>query len=66
MDGSSRGRQPPLELRREFADSRLEEQILIRVFEMVVPAIRCGLKDDQRSMPGPSNEQFNSSSAKGA
>jgi hypothetical protein len=66
MDGSSRGWRLPLELRREFASSRLEEQILIRVFELVVPVIRRGWRDDERSGNGPGHEQFNGSFAKGA
>jgi hypothetical protein len=66
MDGSSRGRQSALELRREFAGSRLEEQILIRVFELVVPVIRRGWTDDERSATGQSNEEFTSPLAKGA
>jgi hypothetical protein len=65
MDGSSRGRQPALELIREFAGSRLEEQILIRVFELVVPIIRHRW-DDERSAIERSNEQFNRPLAKGA
>ncbi len=66
MDGSSRGWQLPLELRREFAGSRLEEQILIRVFELVVPVIRHGWRDDERSGIEQGREQFNGLFAKGA
>lgn len=40
MEGSRRGWLPPLEVRREFAGSRLEEQILVRTYELVVPVIR--------------------------
>lgn len=65
MDGSSRGRQPALELERDFAGSRLEEQILIRVFELLVPVVRRGW-DDERSATGQSDERFNSALAKGA
>jgi hypothetical protein len=65
MDGSGRGRRPPLELKQEFSNSRLEEQILIRAFEMVVPVIRRDW-DDERSATGRGDEQFNTSLAKGA
>jgi hypothetical protein len=44
MEGSVRGRQFSLEIQRDFASSRLEEQILIRVFELVTPAIRRTLR----------------------
>jgi hypothetical protein len=40
MEGLHRRRQSPLPLHREFAGSRLEEQILKRVFELVLPACR--------------------------
>jgi len=66
MDGSSRGWQVPLQLRQEFAGSRLEEQILVRVFELVVPVSRYGRGDDKRSGIGQDHEQFNRSFAKGA
>jgi hypothetical protein len=67
MDGSRRGRQPPLEVQRDSAGSRLEEQILIRVFELVVPVIRRNLTEDRplmRAVPG--EEQFAFPRAKGA
>jgi hypothetical protein len=66
MDGSSRGWQLSPQLKREFAGSRLEDQILIRVFELVVPVIRRGWRDDERSGIGQGYEQFNGSFAKGA
>jgi len=40
MDGLCRSQQRPLAVQREFAGSRLEEQILIRTYELVVPTIR--------------------------
>ena len=43
MEGLRRGRKPPLQLERGFASSRLEPQILMRVYELVVPIIRRGL-----------------------
>lgn len=38
MDGSARRRQAPLSLQRDFAGSRLEQQILARAFELIVPS----------------------------
>jgi hypothetical protein len=43
MEGSRRGRQPPLDVQREFAGSRLEERILVCTYELVVPVIRRSL-----------------------
>jgi len=40
MEGNVLARRFSLEVQRYFAGSRLEEQILIRVFELVTPAIR--------------------------
>jgi hypothetical protein len=40
MEGSVLGRWSSLEVQRDFAGSRLEERILIRVFELITPAIR--------------------------
>lgn len=40
MDGQRRLRRPPPEVRREFAGGRLESQVLIRAYELVVPVIR--------------------------
>lgn len=37
MEGSSRRRSPALSVQREFAGSRLEEQIVRQAFELVVP-----------------------------
>lgn len=39
MEGTSWRRQPALSLQREFAGSRLEEQILRRAFALVIPAL---------------------------
>jgi len=49
MEGCVLGHQVALEVRRDFAGSRLEEQILIRVFELVTPAIRRTLGENERS-----------------
>jgi len=40
MEETSRGRQPPLKVEREFAGSRLEQQILVRAYELAAPIIR--------------------------
>lgn len=52
MEETSRGRQPPLKVEREFAGSRLEQQILVRAYELASPIIRT------RMSPVPSNESF--------
>jgi hypothetical protein len=41
MEGSRRGRKPPWDVEREFGSSRLEGQILSRVYELVLPVVRC-------------------------
>jgi hypothetical protein len=59
MEGSGRSRRPTLALQREFAGSRLEEQVLRRAFELVVPGRRRAVPVNQRSAteadnsPGP-------------
>ena len=40
MEEKRRGRQPPPRVERAFAGSRLEKQILIRVYELAAPTIR--------------------------
>ncbi len=40
MDGATRGRKPPLEVRREFTTSRQEAQVLMQTYERIVPVIR--------------------------
>jgi hypothetical protein len=40
MDDQRRVGRPPPEVRREFAGCRLESQVLIRTYELVVPVIR--------------------------
>jgi hypothetical protein len=40
MEEKRRGRQPPLTIERAFAGSRLEQQILIRVYELAAPILR--------------------------
>lgn len=39
MEGTTRRRKPPLTVQREFAGSRLEEQILSRLYELAVPVL---------------------------
>jgi len=40
MDGTKRGRKPPLEVRREFTTSRLEVQVWTQAYELLVPVVR--------------------------
>ena len=39
MEGSRRRQKPPLGVERGFANSRLERQILVRVYGLVVPVV---------------------------
>lgn len=55
MEEPGRGRQPSLRVERAFASSRLEQQILVRAYELAVPII-C-----KRTDAFPSAEQFRSS-----
>jgi hypothetical protein len=41
MEEATRRRKPPITVLREFAGSRLEEQILRRLYELAVPVFRC-------------------------
>lgn len=52
MEGSRRGRKPPWIVEREFASSRLEGQILSRVYELVLPVVRCRLDGDSTVAEG--------------
>lgn len=45
MEGSRRNWKSPLEVERGFANSRLERQILVRAYELVVPVVRRSLTD---------------------
>jgi hypothetical protein len=40
MEGNPRRPKPPLPVRREFAGSRIEQQILARVYELALPVVR--------------------------
>ena len=50
MEEKSRGRQPPLQVVREFVGSRLEKQIRVHTYQLAVPVI-C-----QRTDAVPSSE----------
>ena len=66
MEGRVQGRQFALEIQRDFAGSRLEEQILIRVFELVTPAIRRTLLENEESGSTSLTKAVHSILAKGA
>jgi hypothetical protein len=66
MEGSVRGRRFSLEVRRDFAGSRLEEQVLIRVFELITPTIRRTLGEFETPTTRSLAEQVHSVLAKGA
>jgi hypothetical protein len=66
MEGSVQGRQVSLGVQRDFAGSRLEEQILIRVFELVTPAIRRTVGEIEKPGTTSITEQVHSILAKGA
>ena len=40
VDGVSRVEKPAMDVQREFLGSRLEEQVMIQAYELVVPVIR--------------------------
>ena len=52
MDGDKCTRRSPLELRREFVGFRLENQVLVRVYELVVPLL---LRDNLESDDSPAS-----------
>ena len=56
MDGQSRVRTRPLDVRRAFVGSRLESQVLIRAYDLAAPVIRqrvaAGNTADERSSGG--------------
>ena len=60
MEGSVLARRFSLEVQRDFAGSRLEEQILIRVFELVTPAIHRTLGENERPRATAVAEQVHS------
>ena len=48
MEDKKCGRRPPLAVLRDFAGSRLENQMLMRAYELVVPAVRVVVGGVQR------------------
>jgi len=66
MDGSIARQQPTLSLQQEFAGSRLEKQILIRAFELVMPAQRHDRVADEQSSIETDGSQVNPLQSKGA
>jgi hypothetical protein len=56
MDGQSRAKTPPRDVRRAFVGSRLEFQVLIGAYELAAPVIRqrvaAGNTADERSSGG--------------
>ena len=66
MEGSVQGRRLALEVQRDFAGSRLEEQILIRVFELVTPAVRRAPGENKESASTRLSKPVHSILAKGA
>jgi hypothetical protein len=68
MEGLRRRRQPPkLPLQREFAGSRLQEQILKQAFELVIPTHRLDrLADDESLKAEAGQPQANPFRSQGA
>jgi hypothetical protein len=48
MEDTNRRRRPSLAVLREFAGSRLENQVLMRAYEFAVPAVRVNVGGVQR------------------
>lgn len=57
MEDTSRSRQRPIHVERAFAGSRLEKQILIRVYELAAPIICNRIKTIP--LPDPSDQIVN-------
>jgi hypothetical protein len=66
MDGAKRRCRPPFELRQEFVGFRLERQVLVRVYELVVPLFLQGDAEAADSSPAAERERFVVPLAKGA
>jgi hypothetical protein len=67
MEGLRHRRQPPaLSLQREFAGSRLEEQILKQAFELVMPAQRLDREQDEPVKAEADHPQANLLRSQGA
>lgn len=67
MEGQRRKEQGDWEVDRGFVSSRLERQILVRVYELVVPVIRRSVSGGQLvTQPERMTEEYDSPLAKGA
>ena len=66
MDGPKRRCRPPLELRQEFVGFRLERQVLVRVYELVVPLFLQDEAEAADSSPAAERERIAVPLAKGA
>lgn len=67
MEGLRRRRQPPaLSLQREFADSRLEEQLLKQAFELVISAQHLDQLEDESVKAEANHPQANHLQSQGA
>lgn len=68
MEGSRRVQRGPLDIGREFVNSRMEQQILMRVYELVVPVTRLSLPNGPElvSEPVPVDERDLLHQAQGA
>ena len=47
MEDTRSARSAPLAVQRAFAGSRVEEQILVRLYELIVPVLRRNVSTDQ-------------------
>jgi hypothetical protein len=69
MEENSRGRQPPLQVVREFVGSRLEKQIRVHTYQLAVPVIcqRTDAVPSPEPVQRPARDSFSSQPiAKGA
>ena len=66
MEGANRRRQPVISLHREFTGSRLEEQILKRAFELVLPIYHRESVADERSQAEADSTPGHSRRSQGA
>jgi hypothetical protein len=66
MEGSNQRRQSVIPLYREFAGSRLEEQILKSAFELVLPLVHREPVADERSQAETNSTPGHSRQSQGA
>jgi hypothetical protein len=66
MDGAKRMCRTPLELRQEFVGFRLERQVLVRVYELVVPLFLQDGAEAADSSPAAERDRIVLPLAKGA